>query len=284
MITAARRLPHTAPATEWMDITPGMAQELLETTNTGNRNLSQSVVNRYAQDMLSGLWRHPTGEALIWDSNGRLQQGQHRLAAVAQSGVTITFLVIKGADPRDFEVLDQGKKRSAADVLGMAGFTNTTNVAAVARLAIMLEHHRDKPWANLSDVTQQRVVAFAKQNQPLLEWANAEGRHARRNALLPEVQFATLAFFVGHHSPAMNDWQEFSRRVCSGEMLREGDPEFALRRWAVNRNLRLSGSTSSQAAVAVVTKAWNAYVLGKSMKILGWKRHEMPMPTPEMSS
>lgn len=256
----------------------------LRETNHGNRRLSQSVVNRYAQDMLNGLWRHPTGDPIIWDSEGKLQQGQHRLAAVVQSGVAIEFLVITGANPGDFQVLDQGKKRSAADVLGMSGFSNTTNVAAVARISIMLEHHRDKPWANLPDVTQQRVVEFAKAHRETLEWANAEGRHARRSALIPEIQFSAVAFYVANNSPAVNDWETFSTRVRSGEMLREGDPEHSLRRWAVNRNLRLSGTTSSQTAVAVITKAWNAFVLGKSIRVLGWKRHEMPMPKPEPSS
>ena len=273
-----------APTTEWRIITPELAEIYLRETNQGNRRLSQSVVNRYAQDMMNGLWRHPTGDPIIWDSEGRLQQGQHRLAAVMQSGVSIEFLVIAGADPGDFQVLDQGKKRSAGDVLGMAGFSNTNNMAAVARLAIMLQHHRDKPWANLPDVTQQRVVEFAKSNRTILEWANAHGRHARRNALVPEVQFGAVAFYVAQNSTNLHDWETFSARVCSGEMLREGDPEHSLRRWAVNRNVRLSGSTSSQATVAVITKAWNAYVLSKSIRVLGWKRHEMPMPKPEPSS
>jgi hypothetical protein len=281
-ITALR--PSAVPKTEWMLITPELAEFYLRETNNGNRNLSQSVVNRYAQDMSSGLWRNPTGEPLIWDSNGRLQQGQHRLAAVAQSKTPIRFLVITGADPGDFQVLDQGKKRSAADILGMAGFQNTTNCAATARLSMMLEYYRDKPWANLPEVTQQRVVEFAKAHKSTIEWANAHGRRARRNALVPEVQFGAVAFYVAQHSAELNDWETFSSRVCSGEMLREGDPEHSLRRWTVNRNLKLSGSTSSQAAVAVITKAWNAYVTGKNIKVLGWKRHEMPMPEPHPSS
>jgi hypothetical protein len=267
------------PRLETTLVTPEMAAEWLSNANVGNRRLSLAVVNRYAADMRSGRWRHPTGIPIIFDKHGRIQDGQHRLAATVQSGVSIYFLIVFDAEPDDFKVLDQGKRRNAADILGMSGFTETKTTAAIARFSLLLSHYRDKSWPNLPEVTQQAVVAFAEAHRDNIAWAVSQGRAARSNSLLPESQYGAIACYVSIVSPALNRWNDFHARVCSGEMLREGDPEFALRRWAINRRA-MSGSSSSQGSIAVMTKAWNAYVINRSVKMLVWRRHEMPMPEP----
>jgi hypothetical protein len=272
-----------SPATNWVAVTPQQASDWHERTNVGNRKMSTTVVARYATDMRNGLWRHPTGEAIIFDSLGRLQQGQHRLAAVVESGCTITFLVVNGADPDDFKVLDQGKRRMAGDILGMSGFANARLAASTARFTLLISQFRDKPWANISEMTQQRVVEFALTHQAAIEYGMSCGNVARKKALLPDSQYGALAAFLSINSPAMTEWENFHERVASGELLREGDPAFALRRWAINRRT-ISGSSAGQVVTAIITKAWNAYVQNRSIKVLSWRSYEMQMPDPLLSN
>ena len=59
-------------------------------TNLKNRDLSQSFVNRYASDMANGKWSDGASMIRI-DTNGNLQDGQHRLEAILQSGTTQEF-------------------------------------------------------------------------------------------------------------------------------------------------------------------------------------------------
>lgn len=273
--TVGRVLPHV----DFMVVTPEIAASWLAEKNIGNRRISQSTVTRYATDMSMGFWKERTGEPIIFDTRGRLQQGQHRLAALIQAHVSLELMVVFNADPDDFNVLDQGKKRSAGDVLQMHGMPNATNAAAICRMTLLLMHHAGDYWAGVKDVTQQRIVAWASEHKPMAEWAAQIARNARSLALIPESQYGAVALFVRLHSSDMNDWDEFHERVTSGEMLKEGDPEFALRRWAMKRP-PVSGSASAQGNTAIVVKAWNAFQTDKQVKTLSWKRHEMPMPQP----
>lgn len=82
--------------TNWVKVTPEMADELLALNDEKNRRLSRHTVEKYAEDMSSGRWgrtnTNPIG--VMVDDNGRivsLLDGQHRLAAVVMSGVPAWF-------------------------------------------------------------------------------------------------------------------------------------------------------------------------------------------------
>jgi hypothetical protein len=277
-------LRHESPRVEFVDVSPEIARQWLDECNLGNRRISQRAVHKYALDMKSGRWRHRTGEPIIFDRNGRLQQGQHRLAAVVSSGAHITFMVLFNADPQDFQVLDQGLRRSSGQVLQMAGVHDANLIASIARNYLLLQKYPDRQWSSVTDLTPQEIIQFAQSNLSDLEVAAVDGRLARKQALIPESQYAAVAYYVRRLSPACGAWGNFHRAVTTGEMLQSGNPAFALRRWAVNRKgghqRRSSGHLSSQVTVASVAKAWNGFVNGRSMSIVKWPRTELPMPVP----
>jgi hypothetical protein len=72
---------------EWMTVTPDQALKWLEDTNTNNRSVRDIHVQRLASDMKNGKWRGFNGEAIRFDSLGRLVDGQHRLWACTVAGV-----------------------------------------------------------------------------------------------------------------------------------------------------------------------------------------------------
>lgn len=104
---------------EVMPITPVMAASLLDNNNTGNRNLNKSAVEKYAKVMRSGNWAL-TPQGLIIDGNsGRVVDGQHRLAAIRQTGITIDMYVTYVDNPETFKYLDQGRNRDFSDISGV---------------------------------------------------------------------------------------------------------------------------------------------------------------------
>lgn len=92
-------------------INPSEAEAYLK-NNAMHRKIKQKKVDAYMKEMVDGKWRL-NGKALIFDSNGRLLNGQHRLSAVVQSGTTLTTLVVRGVDP---SVLETNPKN--ASILG----------------------------------------------------------------------------------------------------------------------------------------------------------------------
>lgn len=107
-----------------IEITPKMAQEMLE-YNTCNRPLSKNTVAKYAGMMKLNEW-YLSHQALAFteDENGRLilVDGQHRLAAVIQSGKSIKFSVIYHAIQTPY--IDTVRNRSFIDNLNICNNTS----------------------------------------------------------------------------------------------------------------------------------------------------------------
>ena len=100
-----------------MTICPSMAATLLK-NNENNRAKSTYVVKNYAREMKLGRW-NLTAEPIMVTESGELINGQHRLEAVIVSGMHIDFTVATVPDTSTFRVLDMGRKRSHADILGI---------------------------------------------------------------------------------------------------------------------------------------------------------------------
>lgn len=100
-------------------ITPEVAKTYLG-MNEGNRKLRKTVVLAYAADMKSGNWNDSPDimNPIMISREGRLLDGQHRLAAVVNSGVSVVMYVAHDCDDAVFKYLDAGLKRSAGDQLG----------------------------------------------------------------------------------------------------------------------------------------------------------------------
>lgn len=268
----------THPVAEYVEVTPSLASEWL-TKNTHNRPLRPGVVQRYVNDMLHGLWRHPTGEAIIFDRLGRLQQGQHRLTAVVKSGCTITFLVVTNADPSDFTVIDSGAPRSAGDVLSMAGVMNGKNVAAIARNLKLMTDHFSTRWSG-STMTRTESLEVGMRYRVQLEEASRMAQAANRAAKLPPAAYGAVLAYVMIHSDTCVELHEFHDAVVTGEMQKSGDPAYALRRWAITRPAG-QGSALNQQMVAMCAKAWNAFTDEREQKVLVWRKGEQfPLPKP----
>lgn len=123
-------------------ITPEKASEYLS-QNSVNRNISVNTVDKYADDMKNGAWQL-NGQPIVFGASGRLLDGQHRLSAIAKSGVPVMVAVVRGVDD-SVSVYDVGRARNVLDSLLIEGYdsdvANATNIA-VARLHNVLQTNK----------------------------------------------------------------------------------------------------------------------------------------------
>jgi predicted transglutaminase-like cysteine proteinase len=120
------------PTTLTVTVTPDMAAEWLE-VNTANRPVKQHVVAQYAAAMKRGEWKL-THQGIAFDKYGKLQDGQHRLWAIIDSGVSVEMQVTRNASPEAFTCLDNGAKRTLADLTQLPN-AHAQVCAALARIA-----------------------------------------------------------------------------------------------------------------------------------------------------
>jgi len=75
-------------------ITPEMAAQYLG-NNHKHREIRDSKVEKFAASLNDSDWQL-NGKTIVFDADGKLLNGQHRLTAVVLSGKSLTTLVVKG--------------------------------------------------------------------------------------------------------------------------------------------------------------------------------------------
>ena len=113
-----------------IDCTPRLAEILLG-LNTRNRKVAPSVVEKYVTEILNDEW-YATAQGVGIDDRGVLLDGQHRLAAIVESGCTVPILIVTGLPPKGQEKVDRQRKRTLYDAFSIAGYTDNRKAVQVA--------------------------------------------------------------------------------------------------------------------------------------------------------
>jgi len=252
------KLTHTI-----VEVTPDTAAKWLG-QNIGNRNLRRQKVLQYARDMRESNWQL-SGQAIQFDWDGRLIDGQHRLEAVIESGVTIQALVVKGLDPRSREVIDTGAKRSASDALKFAGFAqDPTLLAAVARLADARENGylRTAMAASVPSLSNPDVIAWAERNAEVGSAILLARRTYRAINIQPSV-WAYCLFEIQKVNTA--GAYEFAESISDMRLEGKGDPRKTMldifHRAATGQRRKPEAAE----AIYIVFRAWNAWANGDQL-------------------
>ena len=252
------------PTAEVYTVTPAVAKRWL-TRNVRNRALKPGKVNAYARDMVAGNW-HMTGEAIKFDTEGALADGQNRLHAVIKANIPVDMLVVRGIAPEAQHVMDSGAKRSASDQLVMAGVKNPMALAATARFAL------SEPAAGFtstgipkSTVTNSEIADFIADHGDALQRAAEIAQHYYPAIDMPP---SVLAIAWMHFS---NIDVEAAGLFFSGiaDMRTDGpgDPRLTLARRL--GTIRKNRERLSQVGyLSLIYRAWNAWRKGQSISNL----------------
>lgn len=103
--------------TEVVTVTPELAAEWLK-RNTDNRALRKWHVDSLAAAILRNEWVL-THQGVAFSTDGRLLDGQHRLAAIVKAGQPVQIAVARNVVDLAFKTIDQGIKRTLSDVFGV---------------------------------------------------------------------------------------------------------------------------------------------------------------------
>lgn len=254
------------PSAEIYKVTPAVAKRWLS-RNVRNRTISQTTVDAYARDMAAGAWQ-VTGEAVKFDTNGALADGQHRLTAVVQSGATVPMLVVRGLAPDAQRVMDSGKKRTASDALTLGGVKNACIIAAAARLALR-EPGAGFTSERISAPTNSEIADFIEEHPEIHHAAEMASHYHPAFDAPPSVltlcwmRFAAIDLFA---------CAQFFIAVADMQTEGAGDPRLALIRRLANAR-RNRERLDAPAYLSLIFRAWNASRRGKSLNKLLTESH-----------
>lgn len=238
-------------------ITPAVAEQYLS-KNTRNRNKKKQAIQRYVRDMAAGRWQM-TGEAIKFDTNGDLCDGQNRLFAVVESGATVEMAVIRDLDPEAMSVMDIVVPRSGADSLKLAGYSNTAALQAAANAhhaynAGLLKHCMYTLDSTMR-MTNAEVVDYVDEHPQIPDLVTV-ANNFRRSLPLPSGAIVTAYdTLVRIDADAAAD---FFNRIQDMISTGKGDPVGTL----IQRTMReRTGRNRVEVSTGLfyIFRAWNAF-------------------------
>jgi hypothetical protein len=203
-----------------LDVSPDDAAKWLERNHPSNRSISWGAVESFANDMRAGAWRL-THQAVCFDADGYLIDGQHRLHAVKQAGVTVKLLVIRNQEGSFHDPIDRGRPRSVATIMGVAH-------REVSALNVLRMCEAGYPIHSPMTLHEAELVAVRHQE------------HIQELSKVPlraKLPGSVVAACIWAYPVSPERTAEFAHKTASGEMIGRGDPCFAFRSWR-ERNKR----------------------------------------------
>lgn len=119
-----------------VDVTPGLAKVWLDINNF-NRPRNSETFMKYVRQIREGRWRL-THQGIAFTEDGTLLDGQHRLFAIIECGVSLPMRVFLNESAENFAVIDCGRNRSNLDTVRMSARDSTLSTAHTQTLKSML--------------------------------------------------------------------------------------------------------------------------------------------------
>jgi hypothetical protein len=267
-------------------VSPERAEKILSEQNIRNRDLRQSRVEHLAGIISRDEWKL-TGDAIVFDLDGVLLNGQHRLTAAVAAERPIEVAVLRNVPRVNQDVMDDTLSRRLGDALKLRGETDQHALAAgINWFARLL-------YAEISGAAFYANNAMRPSIPQLLEfYATYPGLKDALVAVRPLIRTLKLrpgpAIAVRYRFEQIDPKhaEAFFDSLRTGASLPEGSPILALRRYVDNERDRTRGSRRVGPDfkwVAVTIKAWNAWREGRPVNVLAYTytpltREQWPVP------
>lgn len=278
-------------------VTPELARYWL-TLNRMNRPISPRQVMEYARDIGDDAW-DLNYQTITFREDGSLNDGQHRLEAVLAAGRPILSLVVWGV-PRDaFRSTDIGMKRSAHQIVNLAGRAADEqaglaatkpraygpHLSAAAALIWKIENDVNLSGGSARATVHDRLRVIDSHPR-LIE--SIEFTMRRCNALMKfsgSTAVAEAVHYYGtrtHGADVTNRFYHILNTGLSpdkGRTLTAGHPAYTLREHLM-RVKREGQRPRMNSAYSRWVTAWNAYVEGTVLRKMVYSEVAKPSELP----
>lgn len=265
-----------APRQFRMRITRDIAALMLD-SNPRNRPISWRKVNDYAREMEAGNWKFNPADSICFDPTGYLQNGQHRLLAVFDTGLAQEFAVATDVPMEVQDVMDSGLKRSTAHQLALSGYVDAKTIAAIARIFLLWEGGTIA--SSLRSSSTPDVRRWVEASDPVaLEFSIVQAKRVSSLFSLRSGIVGAAAFAAYTKDPAAA--KQFFEDLCEGVGLDKVHPVLTLRNY-LTRQGQLKTKFAQQHQLWLLVSTWNTWRRGGTLvKIMSpseWTSSNFPV-------
>ena len=249
-------------------VTPEVAQSYL-LNNKRNRNVKKASLSRLSNEMKRGLWKEDTAEMIKISKTGNILDGQHRLLAVIDSGVSINFHFAIGLNDEVFTVLDTGSLRNGSDTFFIRGIKNNTSLPAMISLSCLLRKgKKDKNQQKNSKLSNSELLQVYDVNpffwdsvaSKSINWYNSFAK-----ILTPSIIGGVYSLIK---EVDIQKGEKFMIELCTGIDI--SNPTINVLRNTLMKDKLSLRKMPMDLKLAIIIKTWNFYKTNTTAKILKW--------------
>jgi hypothetical protein len=250
-------------------MTPEKARRLLRKNNS-NRTLRPYHVNRIKKLILNGRWRF-NGDSIKVDWDGNLQDGQHRLQAIAESNQSCLVVFVTGVDKDAFATIDTVRlSRGAGDVVQLCS-GGAKKYAGIIGSAVTWLCRYDNGvipnWRMPENKIENDEVQKKYEAEPGIDEAVA------RCMVLKRISCSVGTFGFIYYVLVRAGHKELAERMVDTMddpgRARGDDPFFRLRKWMTGDNDEAKDDPVHE--IAIIIKAVNHAYKNETVLALTWR-------------
>jgi hypothetical protein len=262
-------------STERILVVPALAEQWLARSRP-NRPLRRHYVTELAGMMKRSEWVY-NGEAIRFDHEGYLIDGQHRLLAVIEADQPADMLILHGLDRAAQDTVDRGLRRTLGDTLVLHGVSSGKNVAAALTWIYRAERN--------AEMARKRPEGYPSPAQILDLWDRHPGvkESARIESMVKRAPFRyspSLAVALHYEMTEAQDVDTADRffdQLVHGAQLGSRSPILLLRNYLIRNSSGLHRHPD-WVVRAYTIKAWSFWLAGRDMRLLSFKPRQEPYP------
>lgn len=248
-------------------VDPMLAKALLD-SNYGNRNIRDHGAKKYMVDMLNGAWAM-NGVPVIVAKDGSLNDGQHRLLALAMAGeedpdIVIPMMITFGVDRETNKTVDSGMSRTDGDVFRWEGIKYSNITPSLCKTVISFERGDESSFGDHTTVTRQEAIQRSHDDPGgLIEnAASFASANMRTYKDLKPTQLAFCYWLIVRRGGVTGEM--FMESLACGTNVVPGSPVHAVRKWLAHSASKPQTKSNIEAKYEAVIRAWNAHNAGTS--------------------
>lgn len=254
----------------YVNVTPEIAQQLLEHHNTNNRSISNPQLQKYVRDIKEGRWNINQVDSIAIDRNGNIADGQHRLTAIKEANRSIPTTVVFGVT-EDYKMIQgKGRPKSLSDTLAISGIAKyTSDIAASITLMYAFSKNPNKPRSQVTNnaPSDGEKLEFYENNQKSItasfEKVIELGIKSSNRVVTP-ANAATVHWVISNSSHGKAVADKFLEKLVIGAELKSNDPIMITRNRIINNSGSIREQRRQDDMLGLIFQAFNDWVANKS--------------------
>lgn len=220
----------------WEFIDPALAEAYFQQRHPDQRKVRKHRVSLYVRDLQAGHWT-PSNESIAFDEEGYLVDGQHRLKAIATSGVGVWMPVARGLPRKTIANIGTGQPRGFPDTMRMSGNGDYTNSFVATAKAMRNGSWADRERGNALTATE--VSEFIQKYEKPLRFAEEHTGHIV--GLTRSARALVARAFLTENTERLKEWCAVLRTGMPVSANTKEDSAAIMYRDFLRRNVGSSG-------------------------------------------